>query len=416
MHVAMLSSVHPALDMRIYHREAKYLAARGHRVTLIVPALPTEALAHSNGIAFRPVWKAPARPWRWITVAQVFLTALRTPADVYHFHDPELLPVGWLLARLRRASLVVYDVHEDFPQAILNKYWIDPRLRRGISRLADRLEKALARRLHLLVHVTEPIYDKFRRTATPQVLVKNYPPLQEIGAALARPCRYVPDSGAGGMFRIGYAGGLAEIRGVNQLIEAVAVLIRRGHPVECHLAGPWAPESYRKDVENLVHSRGLADRVFFHPVIPYERIWPFLQQMHVGVIPNQPLTQYEVALARRLFDYMAAGLPVVTHDFGLGGEFVRHTGVGLTVNVTRPEAIADGIEYFLARPAEVARMGARGQRLVREQYNWESQIDGLIAAYEQGLARLRRRGGFVAEPFPGPFPARAGAGRVPQTR
>jgi len=387
MHIAMLSSVHPALDMRIYFSEAKYLAARGHRVTLVVPAVPADARVSANGIAFRSVWKATARPWRWITVTQVFLTALRTPADVYHFHDPELLPVGWLLARLRPRSLVVYDVHEDFPQTILNKYWIHPRLRRLVSRLADRLEKAFARRVHLLVQVTEPIYEKFRRTATPQVLVKNYPPLQEVGTALERCCIYT-----GRPFRICYAGGLSETSGLRQLIEAVAVLIRRGHPVECHLAGPWAPESYRKDVENLVDSRGLAEHVFFHPVIPYQAIWRFLQRMHVGVVSNQPAAQYEVALARRLFDYMAAGLPLVVHDYGLAGELVRNRGVGLTVDVTRPEAIADGIEYFLTHPTEVARMGARGQRLVREQYNWESQIGELVSAYEQGLDAVRTRG------------------------
>jgi len=385
MHIALLSSVHPALDMRIYHRAAKYLAARGHRVTLIVPAVPADARASANGIGFRPVWKATARPWRWITVTQVFLTALRTPADVYQVHNPELLPVACLLRWLRPDSLVVYDVQEDFPQAILQKYWIHPRLRNLVSRVADRVEKKLSRYVHLLLHVTEPIADKFRPVQTPQVLVKNYPPLQEVGTALERPCRY-----AGGVFRIGYAGGLAEIRGVCELIEAVAALMRRGHPVECHLAGPWAPESYRKDVENLVDSRGLADRVFFHPVIPYERIWPFLQQMHVGVILHQPGGQHAVALPRRLFEYMAAGLPLVVHDYGLVGELVRNRNVGLTVDVTRPEAIADGIEYFLTHPTEVARMGALGQRWVREQYNWESQLDGLIAAYEQGLVRLRR--------------------------
>jgi hypothetical protein len=56
---------------------------------------------------------------------QVYRKALKTDADIYHLHDPELMPLG-LLLKLQRKK-VIYDVHENLPKQISIKHWINPR-------------------------------------------------------------------------------------------------------------------------------------------------------------------------------------------------------------------------------------------------------------------------------------------------
>ena len=112
MTICMLSSVHPADDIRIVEKEAGSLSESGHAVTVVArPPRPPDA----GRVEFRLIelpavarWK---RPWVMGRAAQVL--ALSTRADVVQFHDPELIP--WAL-RLRRAGCqVIYDVHEDVP-------------------------------------------------------------------------------------------------------------------------------------------------------------------------------------------------------------------------------------------------------------------------------------------------------------
>ena len=111
--VAILSSVHPPFDTRIFHKQARSLASAGYDVTLVVPHARDETV---DGVKLRALPQAGSRPRRMLGApARVLREALRLRADVYHFHDPELIPIALLLKR--RGKSVIYDVHEDRPRA-----------------------------------------------------------------------------------------------------------------------------------------------------------------------------------------------------------------------------------------------------------------------------------------------------------
>ena len=104
MRVAILTTVHSALDGRIFHKQAVSLAQAGYDVTLFAPLHPeAEAIAWQHNVAYvslRAPGRRMARPLQWLRLIRLLR---RNRCDVWHFHDPELLPLTiiwkWLFAR-----------------------------------------------------------------------------------------------------------------------------------------------------------------------------------------------------------------------------------------------------------------------------------------------------------------------------
>src|SRR5947199_8635423 len=115
--IVHMTSVHSALDPRIFAKECVALAAAGHDVTLIAA---DDSDAVREGVKIRCVKRPSGRLARMlVTSCSVFRTALAERADVYHFHDPELIPWGLVLRVLGKR--VIYDVHEDYVSAIAQR-------------------------------------------------------------------------------------------------------------------------------------------------------------------------------------------------------------------------------------------------------------------------------------------------------
>jgi len=99
--------------------------------------------------------------------------AKRLRADIYHFHDPELMIVGWLLKK--KSNVVIYDIHEDYVTSILQKQYVNRWLRLFLSKLYKILEKLLTRRMELCL-AEKYYYDIYKRG----VCVLNYPLMNDI--------------------------------------------------------------------------------------------------------------------------------------------------------------------------------------------------------------------------------------------
>ncbi len=366
LRVTHLTSVHPADDVRIYVKECQTLAAAGFSVTLIAPG---ELRLSSGGVRMVAVRRAGGRLGRVTrTALAVYRAAVRRRAHIYHFHDPELIPVGLLLKL--SGSRVIYDVHEDLPGEILTKPWIRPALRKPVAAMAAAGEWLAAHAFDGIVTVTPTIAARFPTAKT--VIVRNFPMLSEmLPRALQVP--YPERSPI-----VAYVGSLTTIRGAHEMVRAMGVL-RPGDSTQLWLAARTEPP----ELEAALAVHPGWDHVTTTGWLDRAAVADLLGRARVGIVTFLPAPNHLSAYPTKLFEYMAAGLPVVASDFPVWRELVERAGCGLLVDPEDPAAIAAAIDRLLSDPGAAEAMGERGRSAVRDQLNWEKEGEALVALYDR---------------------------------
>lgn len=234
--VYILSSVHPALDIRIFHKEAGALKNAGYKVTLVAPHAKDEI---REGIRIVALPKPQSRLIRMLIIPwRVLGLALAENACVYHFHDPELILTG-LLLKIFAGSKVIYDVHEDVELDILSKDWVPRAIRFPLAKVFNFLEKAVSRRFDYIIAATPDIKSRFE--GCPVVDVRNYPVINSISD------RSVFN---GDECNLTYAGRLSEDRGIRDVIDALE-FIGSHHKIKLILIGEFSDRGFELQCRDL---------------------------------------------------------------------------------------------------------------------------------------------------------------------
>lgn len=367
--VVHLSSAHEVTDERIFRKECRSLSAAGYAVTLVVVH---DRDFEADGVRVRAVAKATGgRLSRFLkTMPRVVRTAWSERADVYHFHDPELIPAGVLL-RLTGAK-VVYDVHEDLPRQIKQKTWLSGWLRGPLGRLVAAVEWTCSRLVFSgVVAVVPEIAARFPQAST--IIAHNYPVL-DTGAPDQQPTRHC-DRDPIAL----YAGGISSIRGAIEMVQAIPLVSTPGARLE--IAGPIYHASVYAEAQTLPGWNQTA----FHGWLTPGGVRALMAQARVGLLAEHAAPNHLIALPVKLFEYMRAGLPIVVSNIPLWEHIVRQHDCGLVVDPLEPKSIAHAIDWLLTHPAEAEAMGERGRRAVGEHYNWAAEEPRLIAFYDRLL-------------------------------
>jgi len=348
-------------------KQCRSLASHGHDVSLVV----ADGLGDGcrDGIRIVDVGRASSRSERMLhSTGRVGRAALALDADVYQLHDPELIPLGLRLALSGRR--VVFDAHEDVPTQLLDKPYLSPRSARLISRSFVLLERAALRRFAGVLAATPSIRNRLASHNPLTVDVNNYPRIEEFAPAPALEAT---------RDRFCYVGSISAIRGVRELVKACALLRT---PARLSLAGSFA----EAELEAEVHGYPGWQRVDALGHLDRGGVAGVMERAFAGLVTLLPTASYREALPVKMFEYMAAGIPVIASDFPLWRDIVEGSRCGLCVDPRDPAAIAAAIDHLAAHPQLAREMGANGRRAVLERYNWEIEADKLIAFYADLLA------------------------------
>ncbi len=294
------------------------------------------------------------------TVLEVFNKAKEINADIYHFHDPELLPVG--LALKKRGKIVIYDIHEDLPRAILSKPWISSFMRKPTATIIEIFENYCARKLDCLITATPYITERFKKVNRNTVNVNNFPLLDE----LMTNSRDLFNSYG----QVCYIGGLVPIRGMYELIKAAELI--EGKII---FAGPVHP----KDMEITLSAHRNIEYV---GILKRPEVRELLHTSVAGIVTFLPEPNNVNAQPNKMFEYMSAGIPVICSDFPLWGTIIEKYKCGICVNPEDPKAIADAINYLLNNPDVAQEMGRNGRIAIEREFNWEEESRKMIEVYK----------------------------------
>ena len=301
--------------------------------------------------------------------------------DVIHAHDMHVLGIAAharARARQRGEDLPwVYDAHEYVPG--LSQY--GGRTARVIAGWAD-LEGEFIRDASRVVTVSPAIAraleDHYGLSSRPAVVL-NVPTTDPPGTAPVTPLRQVCGVGDD-VPLIVYIGGMTSARGVDT---AVAAML---HLPEVHLALVCVPHNdtwYVRKLRQQVTQLGLEDRVHFvNPVSPGQVV-EFLRGVDVGLTPFLPFPSHEMALPNKLFEYLHAGVPIVSSELETIGDFLREHPVGVTFRAGDPDGLAAAVRTVLSN-ADRYRSACRDAKLLQE-FSWSRQADTLRRTYSDLL-------------------------------
>lgn len=349
------------------------LVEKGFEVVYVVPHAKDEFV---DGVSIRAVPKATGRLKRMThSVWAVFRAAFREKGDLYHFHDPELIPIGLLLKLVGKR--VIYDVHEDLPRQILSKHWIHSRLRKMISRIADMLERFSAFMFDGIVAVTPEIACRFPKEKT--VLVQNFPLKDEHAPISER-----KNQNNGNV--VVYIGSISYIRGVKEMIEAIS-LLPDSLEVRLVLAGSFSQDSFKSEMMKL---KGW-NKVQFIGWQSRKQLMDLLVSSRVGLVTFHPVPNHVNSQPNKLFEYMSAGIPLIASDFPKWRSIVLGHQCGLLVNPLKPQEIAEKIQYIIENPLLAEIMGRNGREAVQKHFVWDVEGDKMLELYQTLLGNAKVR-------------------------
>lgn len=359
--IVHFSTVHPPDDIRIFFKECISLAKAGFSVTLVARGEGSTNLVH--GVTCRTV-KIPQNRALRMTVGQLrMMAALVTlRGDLFHFHDPELMPAALALRLMGRR--VVFDSHEHVAKDLGEKPWLSG-LGRWVAGLCGRaLEWVAAYSMSGIVITTPGMQRAYARGQT--VLVRNLPKLEEFRELPAweqrRPI-------------VCYVGLVNELRGSRQIARLATRTSAR-----IVVAGRLPDDERRKLQQErgwrLVEYRGVLDR---------SQIVSLLSEAQVGLAILLPRRNVDDSIPTKLLEYLAAGIPVIASDFPSWRALSQGIDCVTFVDPLDEDALARSVNALLGNPARMQVMGRLGRELVLKRFVWEREFDTLLSFYSSLL-------------------------------
>jgi glycosyltransferase involved in cell wall biosynthesis len=400
MHILLIHQAFAALDEpggTRHHELARHLARRGHRVTII--ASPVSYLTGKT-VQGRVPWVTRQQDDQGVTVLRAYTYAALHRSFVHRVFsflsfmlssfligmgvkDVDLVwgtspPIfqaatAWALARLKRAPFV-FEVRDLWPAfAVAVGVLRQPLL----IRLSEWLEGFLYRHAdRVLVNSPGFIQHVKERGATQIVLVPNgaesamFDPAQK-GEAFRR------QAGLGSQFVAMYAGAHGMSNDLQVVLEAAALLREREDIVVLLLGdGKDKPKLQQTAVEMGLHN------VFFMPPCPKNAMAEALAAADACIAILKPIAMYRTVYPNKVFDYMAAGRPVVLAIEGVIRDVVQGAGAGLCIPPGDPHALAKAVRYLADHPEEGREMGQRGRQAVVQNFDRPALADRLAEILE----------------------------------
>lgn len=378
MRIAIVTSIHPDFDARVW-RHAKLLCQSGHTVHLVAPWAVAQGLGR-DGVIFHPFRKADSRASRLLNVPKNLLPVLWNilrDVDVVHFHDIDLLPWMTVLALWKP---VVYDVHENYPDEMLVREWIPPLLRKPLAWSVRWGQWCCARVIRNIVLVAPSQESDFGSVGLRKTYIFNYASRALIDSVVPDLAQREP--------RVVFIGAHHENNGSAVLLDIAERLLVRGSKIKIMTTSRFFDEQFKRKFLAEISSRNLTNIELLPAVKPPE-IMDILNKATIAISPNLRVPQQIKGIHTKIFEYMAAGLPIVISDLPHQIEVVAGNHAGIMAMPEAPDTFVEAVLKLADDSVLLGEMGREGQRAYIDQYSYESQLPGILKYYAELLPTSR---------------------------
>ena len=362
--ICHFTSVHSATDGRIFEKECCSLAKAGYEVYFVAPNAKTEI---KNGVHIVGVpISNRGRLYRMLCGAKIiYKEALSLNADVYHFHDPELL--RFALKLKSQGKKVIFDSHEFYGYQIKEKEYLPRFFRYIVGTVYMWFETFVCKRIDAVIQVcTVCGQNYFEGRSKKNIFIANVPHMNILSF-------YKETKNIDVKKTVVYIGGLTYNRGISFLIEAVDKSI-----ANLILAGKISNQ-YKTQIRALEGFK----KVDYKGCISSERVYALLNSSSIGVSTLLKIGQYGKldTLPTKIYEYMAMGLPVIMSNTDYNIRMNATEQFGICVNPCDVNEIAKAINYLLENSNLAEELGRNGRRLIENKYNWEIEEQKLLNLY-----------------------------------
>jgi glycosyltransferase involved in cell wall biosynthesis len=368
--------MHAPKDTRIFRNECVSLAEFGYEVYLCIPIDKREK---ENNVNFIPVLKPKTfldrvfnSPRDAVKVAEAL------NADLYHFHDPELL---FVMARLaKKGKKVIWDAHENYLDTIFSFNSLKVKF---VSLLGAKLFnyfelKYCKSRFSGVVTITEKMAEKYRNRKINVCVAGNF---SKVGQVPGKQSYNINEEivfiSSGMQFKE---------RGIFEMVESLKLLPNE-KKYKLRFAGSFKDESLK---ELLIKNVGKDRKDFLEFGGPYN--W---QELVNNQIPKADVgfVLFDISdpnncngLPNRFFECWSNGVPVITTAGTLVSKIVEEIGGGIVISSNSPTKIAEAMIVFIENPSLIEIMGKKARQAVQDKYSWEVAIKNIEKLYKQVLS------------------------------
>lgn len=365
--ICHMTSVHAPEDVRIFHKECVSLAQAGYEVYLVERGETYD----KNGVHIVGVGEMPKSRWKRMTegTKRVYQKALALDCDIYHLHDPELLPYARKLKR--KGKKVVFDSHELTKEQIRGKKYIPGWAIAAVANAYGRYEEHILRQIDGVIFPCL-IKGQFPLAGKRKVLLNNVPRLSEF--------YYKYDSSIQKRERsLCMVGTVSKSRGITALVQAACLANS-----SVYIAGKANEVGYIEKLMQMPEAKSL----HYLGIINRDQVCQLIQESEIGIAALLNEGQYGILnnLPTKAYEYMSMGIPVILTKTPYNEQMVRQYNFGICVDPENTNEYAKAIQNLLDDHKKAKEMGSNGRKLIAERLNWEKEFETLNALYQDILS------------------------------
>ena len=373
--------VEPKIDKRVF-LIAKALKNAGHEPHIFCWSRRVESnelCGEYKGVPFTRIKQyLPQVGLPFVTKIPAYFSLIRKmmkslndfKPDIITSTDLDVLPMA-VLGKFFFRTRLVYDVHEHWPLMEYNQS-------KPLGVFTNYLENLLLPGVDGVVTISDMLGSRYNKFGKDTTVLRTAPFLEDVNKLNFTPRDKIRETlGVGpDNILIGYMGSLMPDKGIEMMVESFSELYKQNPETKIRFVIIGGPAKFLNELKNLGTKLGGDKITTFKDFVKHEEIHNYFGALDLSIIQYSSVPWANLAMAHKIIEGFAYGVPVIVKNFKERSDFVRKHKSGFVFSDARPGMVAKAISS-LVDSGLIPKLGRNAKREFENVLCWEKQIDKL---------------------------------------